>query len=138
MDLHQFVCRLRLAHVFIKHMHEDEVAASAPPRLAGGTFSSPMERPLSMSELRMSALERHPSPTNQGSLSWRSTSGMPNRAPEDLRSSGHAIRCDWELDWRLETVPQNEEFDLLLDTLDGKVCASLIALSSCKAQQRAF
>ena len=153
MDLHQFVCRLRLAHVFINHMDEDEVAASAPPRPAGGTFSSPSDRSLSMSQLRMSALERQASPINagsfsrlstngmpinQGSFSRQSTSGMPKRAPEDLRSSGHAVRYDWELEWRLETLPRNEEFDLLLDTHDGKVCTSLIVVTSFKAGQRDF
>ena len=138
MDLHQFVCRLRLAHVFIKHMHEDDVAAAAPPRLAGREFSSPIDRPLSMSELRMSALERQSFSISPRSSRRISTNGVPKRAPEDLRSSGHAIRCDWDLEWRLETVPRNQEVSLLLDRHDGKVCSSLIDVSSCKAEQRAF
>jgi hypothetical protein len=110
-------------------MGDDDLAAATPPTPFGGAFVESADLSCSMRQLRASALEKSSSPAllhqsaNGSSTLQPANRTAPKRAPGDLRSSGHAIRNDWELEWRLESLPRQEDYDLLLDPVDGKVCA---------------
>lgn len=148
-DLHQFVTRLRLAHVKITHLPAAD--ATAAPRTGSPTRSSPrnsMTALIAYSERQGSgtgtvSINDHPMRQdphglvdNQGLTArlepWVASPtavGSPRtrlRPKEALKSSGHARLSDWEHEWRLETLPEKSGsgFSLLLDAHDHKASAS--------------